>query len=72
MSASGPSGPSFFYLAYCSDLIVNVFMFNIPPTAKVTWRQSHSLIGQTGGARDQIQNPGYKVSGLSTTPSCGP
>ena len=65
MSASGPSGPLVFLFGLSSDLIVNAFMFKVPPTAKVIWRQSHSLIRQTGGARDQTQNPGYKVSGYS-------
>ena len=44
---------------------VSEFVFNIPPTAKVIWRQSHALESQLTDWRSWGSN---MVSGLSTTP----
>ena len=48
-----------------------VFVFNIPPTAKVIWRRGHSLKSHPTdqwSRESNLRSPVYKASGLSTTP----
>ena len=46
--------------------IVSDFELNVPPTAKVIWRQVSFNRPEELGIK--LGTPGYKVSGLSTTP----
>ena len=52
-------------------VIVVVFVFNVPPTAKVIWRRGHGLKSHPTDwwSRESNLRPlVYKASGLSTTP----
>ena len=52
-------------------LVIVVFVFNVPPTAKVIWRQGHSLKSHLTDWWSRESNLGplvYKASSLSTTP----
>ena len=51
--------------------VVVVFVFNVPPTAKVIWRRGHGLKSHPTDWRSRESNLRplvYKASGLSTTP----
>ena len=63
--------PWIFFPSQLKQCLVVVFVFNIPPTAKVIWRQGHSLTSHPTDwwSRESNQRPlVYKASGLSTTP----
>ena len=52
-------------------VVVVVLVFNVPPTAKVIWRQGHGLKSHPTDWRSRESNLRplvYKASGLSTTP----
>ena len=53
------------------QLVVVVFVFNVPPTAKVIWRRGHGLKSHPTDwwSRESNLRPlVYKASGLSTAP----
>ena len=52
-------------------LLVVGFVFNVPPTAKVIWRQGHGLKSHPTAwwsRESNLQPLVYKASGISTTP----
>ena len=45
------------------------FVFKVPSTAKVIWREGHSLrVSRLEEPRIKLATPVYKAGGLSTTP----
>ena len=47
-----------------------MFVFSVPPTAKVIWRRGHGLVSSDRLVKSGIEptTPVYKASGLYTTP----
>ena len=50
--------------------LLTLYVFNIPPTAKVFWKRGPGLVYSNRLEKPGIEpgNPVYKASGLSTTP----